>query len=104
MLWGAALAAEQLLQSRGIHGCNFLRAGEAARLLGRLLLEVVTHAGVLAQQLAAAGDLDALLGAAVGLVLRHVLFRPVRLLFGFGRLGVDNLARRAGGLCRLAVW
>ena len=44
---------------------------EVAGLLARLDLEPVPHTGLLPQQLAGPGDLDPLLGAAVGLVLGH---------------------------------
>src|SRR5690606_23586417 len=66
-----ASLAEKLLDLRGVARGHLGVAGEATRHAGRLVLEQVALAGALAEHLAGAGDLEALAGAAVRLVLRH---------------------------------
>src|SRR5689334_18343342 len=63
--------AEKLLDLRGVARGHLGVAGEATRHAGRLVLEQVALAGALAEHLAGAGDLEALAGTAVRLVLRH---------------------------------
>src|SRR5947209_16886557 len=65
------LLAEQLLDRLGVGGGEGRLQAEAPSDAARLALEVVAHAGLLLHDLAAAGDLEALLGAGVGLLLRH---------------------------------
>src|SRR6187402_3597423 len=66
--------AEELLGDLGVARCQDLLLVEAARATARLALEVVAHAGLLLHELSAAGDLEALLGTGVGLLLRHLFF------------------------------
>src|SRR5882757_1217815 len=63
--------AEQLADPLGVGTRDFGGAGEPTGLLAGLDLEPVPQAGLLPEQLAAAGDLDALLDPAVRLVLGH---------------------------------
>src|SRR5690606_38133368 len=67
----AGSLAEQLLDGLDVGGRDHLVLGEAARALGRLVLEQVTAVGLLAHDLPAARDAEALLGTRVRLVLRH---------------------------------
>src|SRR4029077_18616561 len=62
---------EQALDELLVRGCNGLVATEGALPLRRLLLQDVRAHAVAARQLAAAGQLEALLGAGVGLHLGH---------------------------------
>src|SRR2546423_117824 len=64
-------ATEQLLDALDVGLVHRHDAGQVARLLARLDLEAVPQAGLLAQQLAPAGDLDPLGDPAVRLVLGH---------------------------------
>src|SRR6478609_5920983 len=66
--------AEELLGDLGVARCQDLLLVEAARAAAGLALEVVAHAGLLLHELSAAGDLEALLGTGVGLLLRHLFF------------------------------
>src|ERR1700712_1418067 len=68
---GRGLLAEQLLDVLAVGVRQHGLLVEAAGAHARLALEVVAHAGLLLHDLAAAGDLEALLGAGMGLLLRH---------------------------------
>src|SRR5215213_8258699 len=68
---GHSSAAEELLDPLDVSRGDRDRAGLTASLSARLDLEPVPQARLLAAQLAGAGDLDALRGPAVGLVLGH---------------------------------
>src|SRR5690606_24142784 len=91
-----ASLAEKLLDLRGVARGHLGVAGEATRHTGRLVLEQVALAGTLAEHLAGAGDLEALAGTAVRLVLRHsaVLSSSVALLCPVTRPG--TVERRTG--------
>src|SRR5919107_3501433 len=65
------LDAEHLPDDLGVALEDDLVAGEATGQPGGLVLEVVAAVGLLAAQLAAAGQLEALLSSTVGLHLRH---------------------------------
>src|SRR6476660_236146 len=65
------LDAEHLPDDLGVALEDDLVAGEAAGQAAGLVLQVVAAVGLLAAQLAAAGQLEALLSTAVGLHLRH---------------------------------
>src|SRR6478735_4142596 len=66
--------AEELLGDLCVARGQDLLLVEAARAAARLALEVVAHARLLLHELSAAGDLEALLGTGVGLLLRHLFF------------------------------
>src|SRR6478735_7807358 len=66
--------AEELLGDLGVARGQDLLLVEPARTAARLALEVVAHARLLLHELSAAGDLEALLGTGVGLLLRHLFF------------------------------
>jgi len=66
------LAAEQLLYLLGITWGQNLVALKAAHALGGLALQQMAAVGLLMRDFASSGDLEALLGATVGLLLRHV--------------------------------
>src|SRR5688572_2354813 len=68
-------ATEELLGDLGVARGEDLLLGEAAGAARRLALEVVAKVRLLLHELSAARDLEALLGARVGLLLRH-LFIP----------------------------
>ena len=79
---------------------------EPARALARLVLEHVPRAGLLAHDLAGPGHPEALLGAAVRLVLRHGCPLVV-LSVGVGRLvrrGCCGRGRVTGVRARAACW
>src|SRR5690606_27852817 len=69
---GAALLAEQLLDLLDVRRGDDLVLREATGPPARLVLEQVTLVRLLAHQLAAAGDPEALLRTGVRLHLRHV--------------------------------
>src|SRR6185437_14517722 len=68
---GGALLADHPADDLGIHLGDDLVLVQPAGAAARLELQVVAHAGLLLHDLAAAGDLEALLGAGVGLLLGH---------------------------------
>ena len=65
------LDAEHLPDDLGVALEDDLVAGKAAGQAAGLVLQVVAAVGLLAAQLAAAGQLEALLSTTVGLHLRH---------------------------------
>src|SRR5690349_4718102 len=93
-------AAEKLLDDLGVGGRHDLVLVQTGLALRGLELEVVAHPGLLLLDLAAAGDLEALLGPGVGLLLRHLV-----VLLGSAanswRTGVLGL--RLGGVGRLRL-
>src|SRR5690349_2198984 len=78
-------AAEKLLDVLGVGGRQDLVRVEAAGAHRGLALEVVAHAGLLLLELPGTGDLEALLGPGVGLLLRHLVF-----LLGSATTGVAD--------------
>src|SRR5579871_4186915 len=68
---GLGSLAEQPLDLLDVGGGRDHFAGHPAGVRGRLVLEQVALAGLTAHDLAGAGEAEALLGTAVGLVLRH---------------------------------
>src|SRR4051795_11193764 len=72
--------AEQPLDPLDVGGRGDDVLGQPARLARGLLLELVDVVGLLAHDLALAGDAEPLLGAAVGLHLRHGSRSPRRLV------------------------
>src|SRR6478735_5312392 len=85
-------ATQQLLRARHVGLRDLDRAGHAARDLGGLLLQVVTLAGLLAEDLARAGHAEALAGTGVALVLRHGCLS----LVAADRVGRDGLGCSTG--------
>src|SRR5699024_7016003 len=65
-------AAQQLLHALDVGLGDIGIAAQAALTGGGLVLQQVAGVGLLAHELARAGDADALLGTRVGLVLRHL--------------------------------
>src|SRR6188474_2048180 len=82
---GSPLLPEQPLDLARVLRGDRLVARERALALGALLLEVVALHRMTAQQLAAAGHLEALLRCFVRLLLRHLLSPPVVLRLSSAR-------------------
>src|SRR6187401_584837 len=95
--------AEELLGDLGVARCQNLLLVEAARAAARLALEVVAHAGLLVHELSAAGDLEALLGTGVGLLLRHLFFLRFTSRPGGSRVPPqrESVVPRCGSMWRL---
>ena len=78
------LDAQHLLDVLHISRSHDLVAGQTARESGSLVLQVVTAVSLLPLELARTGELEALLGATVGLLLRHSCRSPYVFLRPYG--------------------
>src|SRR5690606_18014026 len=94
---------EQLLDLLDVGGVDNLVGGQTAGASARLVLEQVTHAGLLAHDLSAAGGAEPLLGGGVSLVLRQgcrfslgLVRRQCRCLtcVGLGPVGTSSVRSR----------
>src|SRR3546814_3503744 len=94
---GGRSETEHLLRARDVVLGDLGGAGHATGHLGGLLLQVVALAGLLPEDLAAAGDPEPLAGTGVRLVLRHVVLSlPVESQTRSGvDLGVEVLGAAA---------